>query len=177
MEWEARFTRIVYERGHQEFFDRVLLASQIQRLVIVSPWITALRGESITLEDIIAKINSEEVPTIVIMRPPRKEPINLEAVQLFSSNQFITLYFNTELHAKVYVCRCDPFGFALVGSANLSGQATRAFEVGVLIEGKGYGMDIVEELERLGTEDLPNRSGTLLYAQRGTGAESGFRRR
>lgn len=167
MEWEARFARIVYERGHEVFFERFLLASQVRRLVIVSPWITTLRGESTTLEDIVAKVNSEEVSTTVIMRHPRKEPWNSEAAQLFSRNQFITVYFNNELHAKVYVCRCDPFGFALVTSANLSGQATRALEIGVLIEGKGYGRDIVEELERLGTEDLPNRSGTLLYAQRG----------
>jgi hypothetical protein len=165
MEWESRFAKIVYERGHEQFFERFLLASQVQQLIIVSPWITALRAESITLEDIIAKISYDRVRTVVIMRPPHKDSINLEAVQLLSRNQFVTIYFNAELHAKVYVCRCHPFGFALIGSANLSGQATRALEIGVLIEGRGYGMNIVEELERLGTEDLPNRSGTLLYAQ------------
>lgn len=167
MDWEGKFARIVSEYGHQDFFERFLLATNVQRLVIVSPWITSLRGEKITLMDIIKKIRSENISTTIIMRHPTKEPINSNAVQTFCDNRNVTIYFNNELHAKVYVCRCDPFGFALVGSANLSGQATRALEIGLLIEGKGYGKDIVDELELLGREDLPNRSGTFLYARRG----------
>jgi len=167
MEWETRFARIVYRGGHQAFFDRFLLATRIRRLVIVSPWITTLEGETITLRDIIAKIEAQAVPTTVVMRHPRKEPLNVEAADLLSGSEHVTMYVNNDLHAKVYACRCAPFGFALVGSANMSGRATRAHEIGVLVEGKGAGRDIVEELELLGTEDLPNRSGTLLYAQRG----------
>ncbi len=167
MEWETRFARIVYEGGHKAFFDRFLLATEIHRLVIVSPWITTLQEESITLRDIIANIETQRVRTTVVMRHPKKEPLNLEAAELFTSSKFVTVYVNNDLHAKVYVCRCAPFGFALVGSANLSGRATRAHEIGVLIEGKGPGRDIIEELELLGTEDLPSRSGTRLYAQRG----------
>ncbi len=68
-----------------------------------------------------------------------------------------------------FVFRCDPFGFALLGSANLTGRATRALEIGVLIEGKGAGRDVVSELTMLG-EDLVNRAGTRLvkYASRRT---------
>lgn len=163
MDWESKFAKIVYDRGHIDFFDRFLQASRISRLIIVSPWITSLRNERITLEDIVWKIKSEKVPTTVILRHPAKEPWNLKAVEILSSIKFVSLYFNNELHAKVYVCRCDPFGFALVSSANLSGHATRDLEIGVLIEGKGYGRDIIEELEFLGIEDLPNRSGTFSY--------------
>lgn len=166
-EWEARFAKVVYEGGHTEFFNRFLLATQIRRLIIISPWISSLKGEGNTLRDIVAKIDSEQVQTTIIMRHPNKEPWNLEAAEIFSKNPLITVYVNNELHAKVYVTRCAPFGFALVGSANLSGTAIRAHEIGVLIEGKGYGKDIVEELELLGTDDLPNRSGTILYAQHG----------
>jgi len=168
MEWEARFAQIVYKGGHESFFERFLLASQVEQLVIVSPWITTLKDERITLRDIIRKINKEEVPTTVIMRHPKKQPWNSEAAELFGRNRLVTVYVNNELHAKVYVCRCAPFGFALVSSANLSGQATRAYEIGVLIEGKGHGREIIDELGLLGTEDLPNRSGTSLYAQHGT---------
>lgn len=167
MGWEARFASIVYDGGHEAFFDRFLLASQISRLVIVSPWITSLERERITLRDIIATIEAQEVPTTVVMRHPGKEPLNREASELLSTSRCVTVYVNSDLHAKVYVCRCAPFGFALVSSANLSGRATRTHEIGLLIEGKGPGRDIVEELELLGTDDLPNRSGTLLYAQYG----------
>jgi hypothetical protein len=102
----------------------------------------------------------EKISTRVFMRHPRKEPINVEAVEIFGSCLTVNLYFNNELHAKVYVCKCDPIGFALVGSANLSGHATRSHEIGLMVEGKGKGIDIVEELQTLGV-DLQNRCGTF----------------
>lgn len=171
MEWEARFASIVYQGGYEAFFERFLLATGIGRLVIVSPWITTLQGERITLKDILANVEAHRVHTTVVMRHPRREPLNVEAAEVLSRSEFVTLFVNNDLHAKVYVCRCVPFGFAFVGSANLSGRATRAYEIGVLIEGKGPGTDIVEELELLGTDDLPNSSGTFLYARGGARVE------
>jgi len=159
--WEEKFAEIVYEGGHKTFFERFLLATKIESLVIVSPWISTLPDENITLEDIILTIKRQNVPTTVIMRDPERERLNIKAAKLFRQcRNIIDLYFNNELHAKVYVCKCAPFGFALLGSANLSGRATRAHEIGVLIEGKGYGREIVEELDLLGKEDILNRAGT-----------------
>ena len=158
--WEGKFARIVYEGGHIVFFERFLLATSIKKLVIVSPWISALRDEKISLEDIILMIKKHNVPTIVIMRDPERERLNMKAAKLFRECREIDLCFNNELHAKVYICRCAPFGFALIGSANLSGKATRVYEIGVMIEGKGYGREIIEELDLLGREDLLNRAGT-----------------
>ena len=161
-EWEQRFVEIVYEGGHEAFFERFLLARDVGYLLIVSPWITSLSDEKVRLHDIVKKIIRENIQTRVFMRDPKKEPINVEGAEILRPCPTVGLYFNNELHAKVYVCRCDPFGFALVGSANLSGYATRAHEIGLMIEGKGKGRDIIEELQRMGTDDLPNRSGTLL---------------
>ena len=81
MEWEARFATIVYEGGYETFFDRFLLATRIERLVIVSPWITALQGERITLRGILANVEAQRVSTTVVMRHPGKEPLNLEAAE------------------------------------------------------------------------------------------------
>lgn len=158
--WEGRFAEIVYQGGHTVFFERFLLATDIKSLVILSPWISTLPDENIRLEDIILTIKKHNVPTTVIMRDPERERLNVRAATLFRQCLNIDLYFNNELHAKVYVCRCAPFGFALLGSANLSGRATRTHEIGVMIEGKGYGREIVEELDLLGKEDLLNRAGT-----------------
>jgi len=159
--WEEKFTEIVYEGGHTVFFERFLLATVIKSLVIVSPWISILPDENIRLEDIILMFKKHNVPTTVIMRDPEREHLNIRAAKLFRQYRHnIDLYFNNELHAKVYVCRCAPFGFALLGSANLSGRATRAHEIGIMIEGKGYGREIIEELDLLGKEDLLNRAGT-----------------
>lgn len=162
MRWEERFVIVVREGGHSLFLERFMQAVEVTSLVIVSPWIQSLDGEPISLKDILWSVEKGKVPTTIIMRSPEKEHLNREASELFEGCPFVTLYYNNELHAKVYVCRCQPFGFALLGSANLSGQATRALEVGLLIEGKGAGCAIIEELELLGKEDIPNRAGTQL---------------
>jgi len=162
MRWEERFITIVSEGGHTLFFERFVQAVEVTSLVVVSPWIQSLDGESLSLKDILWSIERRKVPTTIIMRSPQKEPLNRDAAELFEGCPFITLYYNNDLHAKIYVCRCQPFGFALLGSANLSGRATRSLEVGLLIEGKGAGRSIVEELELLGKEDIPNRARTEL---------------
>jgi len=162
MRWEERFITIVSEGGHTLFFERFVQAVEVTSLVVVSPWIQSLDGEPLSLKDILWSIERRKVPTTIIMRSPQKEPLNRDATELFEDCPFITLYYNNDLHAKIYVCRCQPFGFALLGSANLSGRATRALEVGLMIEGKGAGRSIIEELELLGKEDIPNRAGTEL---------------
>jgi len=162
MRWEERFITVVREGGHSLFFERFIQAVEVTSLVIVSPWIRNLDGESLSLKDILWSVEMGRVPTTIIMRSPEREALNGDAAELFDGCPFITLYYNNDLHAKIYVCRCQPFGFALLGSANLSGQATRALEVGLLIEGKGAGRAIIEELELLGKEDIPNKAGTKL---------------
>jgi len=160
MRWEEKFITVVREGGHSLFFERFMQAVEVTSLVIVSPWIQRLDGEPLSLKDMLWSVERGKVPTTIIMRSPEKEPLNRDAAELFEGCPFITLYYNNDLHAKIYVCRCQPFGFALLGSANLSGQSTRALEVGLLIEGKGAGCAIIEELELLGKEDIPNRAGT-----------------
>jgi len=157
--WEARYVTVVREGGHQQFFARLLQAVDVTSLVIVSPWISSLASEA-TIASILDFIDRNKVPTVAIMRHPSKEPMNLDAATALRQSRNVVLYYNNELHAKIYVCRCSPCGFALLGSANLTGRATRSHEVGLMVEGKGYGVEIVEELERLGWNDIPNRAGT-----------------
>jgi hypothetical protein len=158
--WESRYVTVVREGGHRRFFERLLQAVEPTSLVIVSPWITSLLGE-IPLSSIVDFIDRNRISTVTIMRHPGKEPMNSEAAMLMRQSENVIIYYNNELHAKIYVCRCSPCGFALLGSANLSGNATRAHEVGLMVEGKGPGEDIVKELEVLGRYDIPGRSGTF----------------
>jgi len=166
-EWEHNYVKIVQERGHEDFFLRFSLAHKITHLTIISPWITTLKDEQYTLNEIIKKINDENIETLVFMRSPFKEKHNMDSAELFFKCPTVTLYYNDELHAKVYICRCEPFGFALVGSANLSGRATRAHEIGLMIDGKGKGIDTIKELQNLSLHDLPNRSGTIKVDKQG----------
>jgi hypothetical protein len=158
--WETRYVRVIVEGGHTAFFDRFLSAEAVTSLVLVSPWIAGAGEHRGQLELVARKIEHERIPTWLLTRHPSREPVNLSALQIVSTLATVRTYFNNELHAKVYVCRCAPFGFAYVGSANLTGRAMTAYEVGVMVDGKGEGERIVEELERIGTVDLLNRAGT-----------------
>jgi hypothetical protein len=57
-EWEQKFVKVVYEGGHEAFFERFLLAVEVRHLLIVSPWITSLSEERIQLWDIVEKITN-----------------------------------------------------------------------------------------------------------------------
>lgn len=164
MTWEEKYVRVVTEGGHSQFFQRFVLAAEVVSLVIVAPWIHTLRDEDLTLGDILRTIGKGRVPTTVVMRSTEKEPMNRQAADLLEQCPFVTLHYNDSLHAKIYVCKCQPYGFALLSSANLSGQATRALEVGLMIEGKGAGCEIVDELDILGWEDIPSMGGTVLFS-------------
>lgn len=169
-DWEEAYARIVRERGHMLFFQRLFGAHGVQSLVLVSPWIGVLCRERFgySLEDVAQLIVSFRIPTYVVTRGPEVAPTNEQAVGILTRCPPVNLFFNNDLHAKIYVCRCEPFGFALLSSANLSAAAANTVEIGLMIDGKGYGQLVVEELENVGKEDLPNMAGTRVvkYAER-----------
>jgi len=162
--WWEQYIEVAYERGHIEFFERVLSATGVWRLVIVSPWIASLDDDTVTLQDIVNYVERYHVETFVVMRSPQKEPRNVEAANLLKSRigSWLTLYYNNGVHAKIYVCRCQPFGFALLGSANLTPHGSRSYEVGLIVNGFGAGQRIVEELELVGTDYIPGKSESSL---------------
>jgi len=158
--WEGRYAQVIVEGGHREFFNRFLLAENVASLVVVSPWISSVGEMADQFRETVRKIGRERINTTVVVRPPSREPTNRLSVQVLDGLPTVSMYFNPELHAKIYVCRCAPYGFAYVGSANLTGRGTVAYEVGLIIEGKGHGQKIVDELRNVGTIDLLNRAGT-----------------
>lgn len=169
-QWKESYTQVVKAGGHMRFFERLFTAHDIHSLVIISPWIGFLQREKLgySLEDIARSINSNQIPTYIITRDPESETVNREAIDIFYSCPSVNLYYNNSLHAKIYVCRCEPFGFALLSSANLSMASSSIVEIGLMIEGKGYGQMIIEELEHVGKEDLPGMPETkaVKYAKK-----------
>ena len=160
--WEERYAGIVRSGAHNRFFERVFMAQQIQSLIIVSPWIGSMTRQSVgyTIHDIADLITEKHIPSYIVMRSYQAEPTNLPAVEALRACPSVNLYFNNEVHAKVYVCRCDPFGFALLSSANLSESSMTSIEIGMMIEGKGYGESVVEDLEAFGKHDMLGMAGT-----------------
>ena len=162
--WQERYVEVMYERGHIEFFERMFAASDVCKLVIVSPWIVTGRDDHINIDVILDHIERYQVETTIVMRNPQKEPANFEAVDLFKRriSPWMTLYYNNSVHAKIYVCRCEPFGFALLSSANFMARDPRSYEVGLLISGFGAGQKVIEELELTGTDYIPGKSESCL---------------
>ena len=169
-QWEESYTQVVKAGGHTFFFERLFAAHDIHSLVVISPWIGSLQREELgySVEDVAQLIRSKQIPTYVITRDPEAETVNRKAIDIFCSCPTVNLYYNNNLHAKVYVCRCEPFGFALLSSANLSTASSKMVEIGLMIDGKGYGQMVVEELENVGKEDIPGMPGTKIvqYAKR-----------
>jgi len=162
--WWEQYVEVVYEKGHIEFFERMFGASGVWKLVIVSPWIASRIDDPINIESIADYIKKFHVDTTIIMRNPEKEPTNSAAVNLFKRkiSPWMTLYYNNSVHAKIYVCRCQPFGFALLSSANFTPHDPRSYEVGLVVNGFGAGQKIVEELELTGTEYIPGKGESTL---------------
>ena len=152
------------------FFERLFVAQEVGSLVIVSPWIGSMTRHQVgyTIEDIADLISTKRIPSYIVTRSYDSEPVNRQAVMVLKACPTVNLYFNNEVHAKVYVCRCDPFGFALLSSANLSASSISSIEIGLMIEGKGYGEHVVQELEMFGKEDMLGMAGTRVekYADR-----------
>ena len=70
----------------------------------------------------------------------------------------VELVYNAHLHAKVYACVAPhPYGFALLGSANLTRHSEQLYEVGLLVLAGGGGDEIVAELARFGLDYLRTR--------------------
>lgn len=162
--WREKYLEVAYERSHIQFFERVFSAMEVRKLVIVSPWIASKEGDRVTIADIADYVARKEIDTTVVMRDPQKEPINFEAARLLKARiaNWLTLYYNNGVHAKIYVCRCQPFGFALLSSANLTPHGPATYEVGLFVSGFGAGEKIVEDLELIGTDYLPGKSETHL---------------
>ena len=160
--WEEAYSKVVKEGGHLRFFERLFAAHDIHSLVIISPWIVLSRQDSFSydIEGLSQFIKSNNISTYIITRDPEKETVNKRAIDILTSCPSVNIFYNNSLHAKIYVCRCEPFGFALLSSANLSGASASTIEIGLMIEGKGYGQLIVEELENIGKEDFPGMSET-----------------
>lgn len=162
--WWERYIEVAYERGHIEFFNRVFSATGVRKLVIVSPWLISQKNDPVKMADIADYVSKYDIETFIVTRSPDKEPENLQATNLLKSKiaSKLTLHYNNSIHAKIYVCRCEPFGFALLSSANLTPHGPRSYEVGLIVNGFGAGQKIVEELELTGTDYIPGKGESTL---------------
>ena len=129
----------------------------VSELVVASPWITDHSSDNGTVEQISGMIGKWRIPTFVFTRPP-ESVAHMKALEILKTCPSLELIYNRYLHAKVYACVAPyPYGFALLGSANLTQGSERLYEIGLMILSGGGGDHIVKELSDFGLLYLRTR--------------------
>lgn len=156
---EQYYAELVLDRPVYRFLQLFFLSdSRAANLILISPILTTLAGTRFTLTYLRDKIDREHIPTYVITTEP-KEEFHEEAVDVLRSSDFVEIRYNSSLHAKLYVCRYQDSGFALLGSGNLTRKSIdKNIEIGMIIHSRGRGRELFDELFNWGVIRLRTRS-------------------
>lgn len=155
------FAQILTQRTVENFLRRYLLnPTPPHVMVIVSPFISDLAGETYELQDVLKRVNADRTRTYVITRPPR-EAYQRTGMELLKMNPYVEIRYNSDVHAKLYICwyREEEESFALFGSGNLTSSGLRHnLELGMMILARGPGKRLVRELYDWSAHALRARS-------------------
>jgi hypothetical protein len=158
---EPPFLKVYTKNTVEQFIKRYMLGSvKAKSLVLVSPFISTLEGESFTLTDILTKAQKDHTRVYVITREPEAE-YQIEGMRLLNGFPCVEIRYNSEIHAKLYVCwgREVEESFAFFGSGNLtSGGIRYNLELGMMILAKGNGKNILRDLYQWGSFDVRTTS-------------------
>lgn len=149
----------VVRKGVQNTFASRLrrAGSATKRVIIASPWITAQSARNSALKQIVHTITDNGIPTYVFSRPP-ETPSEVLGLEMLAKCQTVELVYNPNLHAKLYVCIAPyPFGFAVLGSANMTTHSDALYEIGLIVLAAGGGEAIIKELASFGLDYLRTR--------------------
>ena len=123
-----------------------------QVLLIISPFIGSLEGETYDLVDVVQKTQSEKGRVYVITREPQ-DIYHKEGLALLEQYKNVEIRYNPDVHAKLYVSwnHNEEESFAMFGSGNLTSSGiSYNLELGMMILSRGYGRKLVRELYRWG---------------------------
>jgi hypothetical protein len=149
----------VVRKGIQNVFDARLrrAKNKASKIIIASPWISCSGAKKGPFLSIVSTINRYKIPTYIFTRQPQNAAHTL-AMNLLMSCSYIEIVYNNNLHAKLYICMAPyPYGFAIMGSANLTSASEDLYEIGLLILAEGGGEEIVKQLASFGLDYLRTR--------------------
>ena len=149
----------VVRDGIQYAFSARLRQSrkEAHKIIIASPWIGYGDIRRGPLTSIVSTIDTCRIPTYVFTRQPQNNT-HIQAVNALMRCPYIEIVYNNNLHAKLYICMAPyPYGFAIIGSANLTSGSEALYEIGLLILAQGGGEEIVKELASFGLDYLRTR--------------------
>jgi len=151
---ETPYIQIFTERVVEHFVKRYLISSaRAQALLILSPFISDLSGELYNLQNILERAIADKTRVYVVTRPP-KEKYQHEAMAVLQECPYVEIRYNSDIHAKLYVCWCrsETESFALFGSGNLTAGGLRYnLELGMMILARGHGQNLVGDLYQWGS--------------------------
>jgi len=146
------YLQLLVERSVDRFLQRFMSNTGQQALLIVSPFIGNLKGESYELTEVLKKARSEKCRVYVITREPQDE-YHKEGLAVLEQGENVEIRYNPDVHAKLYVSwnRNDEESFAMFGSGNLTSSGiSYNLELGMMILSRGYGKKLVRELYHWG---------------------------
>jgi len=149
----------VVRKSVQSVFSARLKRSknEVQKIIIVSPWISYGDNKKGSLLNIVSVIDAYKIPTYVFTRQPQNVT-HTQAMNTLISCPYVEIVYNNNLHAKLYICVAPyPYGFAIIGSANLTVGSQDLYEIGLLIMAQGGGEEIVKQLASFGLDYLRTR--------------------
>ena len=146
------YLKILTERSVERFLHRFMSASGHQVLLIISPFIGNLEGETYNLIDVMKKAQSDKTRVYVITHEPQ-DKYHREAINVLQQSTNVEIRYNPDIHAKLYISwnYNEEESFALFGSGNLtSSGVSYNFELGMMILSRSYGRKLVRELYHWG---------------------------
>lgn len=149
---------VVRNGVQQVFAARLRKARKVVKLIVIaSPWITAQPARNNALSQIVRIVTENKIPTHVFSRPPQTSS-ELLGLQMLTNCPTVELVYNPHLHAKLYVCIAPyPYGFAILGSANMTANSDVLYEIGLIVLAAGGGEAIIKELANFGMDYLRTR--------------------
>lgn len=145
------FLQLRYGSGKviEPFLRRLYGEKNPQTVYWVSPWLTHMNFQTATTKKLLQKLRLNRVNLVVITREPDPGSAHEEFVRDAKGLPTASIFYMPMLHAKFYIAETRERRYALLGSANMYKWSNRSFDLGIVIEARGDGEVLVNELEHL----------------------------
>lgn len=147
----SNFLQLRYGTGKviEPFLTRLYGEINPTSVYWVSPWFTHLSFATATTQKLLQKFQMCRVNLVIITRQPEPGSAHEAFVQDAKALPTASIFYMSKLHAKFYVAATKERRYALLGSANMYEWSNRSYELGVVIEARGDGEVLVDDLEKL----------------------------
>ena len=161
---------VVKNNVHDVFASRLKRAGRFAKTVVIaSPWITSEGAGANTLKTITSVVRRHKIATYVFTRAPQAQA-HRRALDTLAECPSVEIILNESLHAKIYACLAPyPYGFALLGSANMTDGSTHMYEIGLIVSSAGGGEETVRELASFGLDYLRTRPESIVFKRISSG--------